>query len=221
MLAFDISQFFPLLNYQLLLLIIDKVELNCKVMTFFNNYLVGRKTKYLWNNFLSPSCSVDVGVGQESALSLILSALYLSPIFHILEKHLKNLKIPISIISFVNDSLFISQNKSISHLNTNNFCSYNTISSLLMRFELVVEHGKTEVFHFSRSHKVFNSSPLNLTAIGGSILLPKGTITKSLWTITSAYYERYNEELLFGYQCHMPSPLIWKTHFCGIFLVNN
>jgi len=180
MLAFDISQFFPSLNHQLLLLIMDKAELNCKVLTFFKNYLVGRKTKYLWNNFLSPSCSVDVGVGQGSALSLILSTLYLSPIFHILEKHLKNLKTPISIISFVNDSFFISQNKSISHLNTNIFYSYNAISSLLMRFELVVKHGKTEVFHFSRLHGVFNPPLLNLTAIGGSILLPKGTITKSL-----------------------------------------
>ena len=151
MLAFDISQFFPSLNHQLLPLIMDKVELNCKVLTFFKNYLVGRKTKYLWNNFLSSSCSVDVGVGQESTL-------YLSPIFHILEKHLKNLRISILIISFVDDSLFISQNKSISHLNANIFCSYNVISSLLTRFGLVVEHGKTEVFHFSRLHGVFNLS---------------------------------------------------------------
>jgi len=165
-LAFDISQFFPLLNHQLLPLIIDKAGLNCKVSTFFKNYLVGRKTKYLWNNFLSLSCSVDVGIRQGSAL-------YLSPVFHILEKHLKNLRIPILIISFVDDSLFISQNKSISHLNANIFYSYNVISSLLTRFRLVVEHGKTEVFYFSRLHRVFNPSPLNLTTIGGPILLPK------------------------------------------------
>ena len=144
----------------------DKAGLNRKVLTFFKNYLVGRKTKYLWNNFLSLSCSVDVGVRQESAL-------YLSPVFHILEKHLKNLRISILIISFVDDSLFISQNKSISHLNANIFCSYNVISSLLMRFRFVVEYGKTEVFHFSRLHGVFNSPLLNLTTIGDPILLPK------------------------------------------------
>ena len=147
MLAFDISQFFSLLNHQLLPLIIDKVGLDCKVSTFFKNYLVRRKTKYLWNNFLSPFCSVNVGVSQGSALSLILSALYL-------EKHLQILKIPILIIYFVNNGLFISQKKSISHSNTNLFCSYNIISSLLMRFSLVVEYRKTEVFHFSRSHGV-------------------------------------------------------------------
>jgi len=86
----------------------DKTGLDHKVSTFFKNYLVERKTKYLWNNFLSLSCSVDVGVRQGSALSPILSALYFSLIFHILEKCLKNPKIPILIISFVDDGLFIS-----------------------------------------------------------------------------------------------------------------
>jgi len=94
----------------------NKAVLDQKVLTFFKNYLVERKTKYFWNNFQSPFCSVDVGVGQESALSSILSS-----IFHILENCLKILKIPILIISFVDDSLFISQNKSISHSNTNFF----------------------------------------------------------------------------------------------------
>jgi len=172
-LVFDISQFFLSLNYQLLPLIMDKVELDHKVSTFFKNYLVGMKTKYLWNNFLSPLCSVDVSVSQRSALSLILSSLYLSPIFHILEKCLKTLKIPISIISFIDNGLFISQNKFIPHFNTNIFCSYNIISSLLMRFGLIVEHGKTEVFHFSRLYRAFNPLNLNLTTIQEPILLPK------------------------------------------------
>ena len=145
--------------------------LDCKVSTFFKNYLVGRKTKYLWNDFLSFLYSVDVGISQGSALSLILSSLYLSLIFHILEKCLKILKIPILIISFVDSGLFISQNKSIPHSNINLFCSYNVILSLLMRFGLVVEHRKTKVFHLSRLHGAFNPPPLNLTAIRGPILL--------------------------------------------------
>jgi len=79
-------QFFPLLNYQLLPLIIDKVGLDQKVLAFFKNYPVRRKTKYLWNSFQSLFCNVDIGVGQGSALLPILSTLYLSSIFHILEK---------------------------------------------------------------------------------------------------------------------------------------
>jgi len=51
---------------------------------------------------------VDIGVGQESALSPILSALYLSSTFHIFEKRTKNLipSISISFLPFVDDSLF-------------------------------------------------------------------------------------------------------------------
>ena len=57
---------------------------------------------------MSSVFNVNIGVGQGSALSSILSALYLLPFIYILEKCLKNLKIPISVISFVDNSLFIS-----------------------------------------------------------------------------------------------------------------
>ena len=85
----------------------------------------------------------------------------------------KNLKIPISLISFVDNRLFVSQNKSILHSNVNLFCSYNIMSSLLSKFGLIIKHGKTDVFHFSRAHGVFNPLLLDLSSIGGSLLLPK------------------------------------------------
>ena len=91
-LVFNISQFFLLLNYQLLLMILDKASFDSKISFFFQNYLVSRKTKYFWNNFSSPLFNVDIGVEQDSILSPILSALYLSPIFHIFEKRLKKSK---------------------------------------------------------------------------------------------------------------------------------
>jgi len=117
--------------------------------------------------------NVDIGVGQGSALSPILSVLYLSSVFHILEKRLKNLKILISVISFVDNGLFISQDKSFVVSNFNLFCSYWIMLSLLEQFELTIENGKMEVFHFSRIYRVFNSPPLDLTILGGSILHPK------------------------------------------------
>jgi len=107
-LTFDIIQFFLSLNHHLLILIMKKVGFNNCIISFIFNYLIDRKTNYFWNNFTFPIFNVNVGVGQGSALSSILSALYLSPFIYILENHLKNLKIPISIISFVNNSLFIS-----------------------------------------------------------------------------------------------------------------
>ena len=173
MLAFDIAQFFPLLNYHILTIILEKVGLDPKVALFFMDYLVKRKTNYNWNELSSPIFKVNVGVGQESVLSPILSALYLSPFLYILEKCLKILKILISFISFVDDGLIIAQNKSIVTLNSQLFCSYNILSKLLDKFGLVVEHSKTDIFHFNRSYRAFNPLLLDLLPIGGPVLKPK------------------------------------------------
>ena len=172
-LVFDISQFFLSLNHRLLALILEKASLDPKVMAFFANYLVQRRTNYLWNNFSSPMFDVNVRVGQRSALSPILSTLYLSPLLYILENWLKNLKIPISILSFVDNGLFIAQNKSFDISNSHLFCSYNVLSKLLNSFSLIIKHSKTEIFHFNRSQSVFNPPPLDLFPLGGLILQPK------------------------------------------------
>ena len=85
-LAFDIAQFFPSLNHHLLALIIGKAGFDPWVVKFFSNYLVNRKTKYF---FSSSIVDINMGVGQGSALSPILSALYLALFLHILKKCLK------------------------------------------------------------------------------------------------------------------------------------
>ena len=118
---------------------------------------------------------VDVRVGQGSALSPILSAFYLSSFLYILEKYLKIYNIPVSIILFVDDGLFISQDKSLISSNSHLFCSYNIMTKLLNKFGLIVEHLKTEVFHFNRLHGLFSQPPLDLSSIGGPILVPKNT----------------------------------------------
>ena len=107
-LAFDISQFFPSLNHNLLITVLSKADLKPKVSKFFADYLVQRKMNYIWNNLQSPDFEVNVSVGQESALFPILSALYLTLFLYILEKHLKILKIPIYMLSFVDDGLIIT-----------------------------------------------------------------------------------------------------------------
>ena len=85
------------------------------------------------------------------------------------------MKIPISIISFVDNGLFISQDKSFSISNSCLFCSYYVISNLLDKFGLIVEHSKTKVFHFFRSHGLFNPLPLDLLPLGRPILSPKNS----------------------------------------------
>ena len=174
-LAFDISQFFPSLNHQLLTLILKKAGLESKVSSFFTNYLVKRKTNYIWNDLHSPDFEINVRVGQGFALSPILSTLYLTLFLYILEKCLKNLKISISILLFVDNGLIVAQNKSLDMSNTHLFCSYNVLSKLLDNFGLVIKYTKTEIFHFNRSHGIFNPPPLDLLPIGGPTLCPKDT----------------------------------------------
>ena len=104
-----------------------------------------------------------------------MSALYILPVCHILEKHLKNLKIPVSFLSFVDNGLFIVQSKSLTVSNSILFCSYNIISSILDKFGLVLEHRTMEAFHFSRAQSILNPPSLNLLNIGRLILKPKNT----------------------------------------------
>ena len=78
-------------------------------------------------------------------------------------------------ISFVDNGLFVSQSKYILHSNTNLFCSYNIILSILLKYGLIIKHGKTDVFYFTRSHRTYNPPPLDLTPIGGPLLLLKKT----------------------------------------------
>jgi len=149
------------------------VGFNLQVVKFFSNYLIGRKTHYFWNSFTSPSFDVNIGVGQGSALSPILLALYLLPFLYTLENYFKILKISISILSFIDNGLLIAQSKYFHLSNSLLFCSYNVVSNLLSKFSLIVEYLKTEVFYLTRSQDSFNPPPLNLSSIGGPILCPK------------------------------------------------
>ena len=90
--AFDIAQFFPSLNHHFLSICLEKAGLNTNVRNFFSSYHSGRSTSYLWNSFVSPSFDTNVGVDQGSALSPILSAIYLAPIIKTFKKRIKNLK---------------------------------------------------------------------------------------------------------------------------------
>jgi len=90
-----------------------------------------------------------------------------------LKKRLKILKIPILVLSSVDNGLFISQNKSLHSSNSNLFDSYRIMSHLLKQFGLVIEHKKTEVFHFSRSQGIFNPSLLDLSILEEPVLFSK------------------------------------------------
>ena len=137
------------------------------VVGFFSNYLIGRYMQYRWNSFISSLFQTGVRVEQGSFLSPILSALYLVPILKIWEKRSKNLTIPIStsILSFVNNGLFISQEKNFKKMNTTLFTCFNILSSILQNFGLAIKHNKTEVFHFTQATKNTDLRPLDLSIV--------------------------------------------------------
>jgi len=94
-----------------------------------------------------------VGVGQGLALFSILSAIYLAAIIKTFKKRIKSLKenILTDILSFVDNSLLISQEKSYSLSSFFLLCSYNIISKILLDAGLIIEHSKTKLFHFTRA----------------------------------------------------------------------
>ena len=74
---------------------------------------------------------------------------------------------------FVNDRIFVFQEKSYEKLNMNLFCSYSIILFLFKQFGLVIEHNKSEVFHFSRLTKNNNPPLLDLQPLRDPLLYSK------------------------------------------------
>jgi len=172
--AFNIAQFFPSLNHNFLALCLAKAGLNANILNFFRSYHSNRSTTYTWNNFTSQKFATSVGVSQGSALSPILSAIYLAPIIKTFKKRIKNLKekIHTDILSFIDDGLLIFWEKSYELSSAFLLNSYNMISKIFSDAGLVIEYDKSKVFYFIRAHNPPNPS-IDLTSVRGPILHPK------------------------------------------------
>lgn len=81
-LLLDVSQFYPSINHTSMTGILRKQGFAPVLCTFFENYLVGRQTRFAFNGRLMAPTDFNVGVGQGSALSPILSGLYIAPVIH-------------------------------------------------------------------------------------------------------------------------------------------
>ena len=79
--AFDIAQFFPSLNHAFLLAVLRKQGFPSPVRRFLALYLTGWFMQYVWNSFTLPFFQADIGV----ALSPVLSALYIFPVFKLFD----------------------------------------------------------------------------------------------------------------------------------------
>jgi len=109
--AFDIAQFFPSINHDALMAILQKQGFPPLVVNFFASYLVGRSTSYTWNTFESDLRLADVGVGQGSALSPVLSALFIAPIMKLFR--LQAIRLGSTLLSYVDDGTAVTQSKSL------------------------------------------------------------------------------------------------------------
>ncbi|PPQ93215.1 hypothetical protein CVT25_015211, partial [Psilocybe cyanescens] len=183
--AFDVAQFFLSLNHEVLMAILQKLGFSDNVIKFFSHYLVGRSTQYTWCDFISNLRQADVGVGQGSALSLVLSALYLTLIMRLFE--LDPLTRGCFLLSYVDDGTLVVQSKSLLDNCEALKRAYSVIFKLFKRFGLALEHDKSEVFHFDRSHSKDNP-PVDLgyaLYTGATPLKPK-----LYWWYLGFYFDR-------------------------------
>jgi len=157
--AFDIAQFFPSLNHAMLLAILRKQGFSSVVTKFFASYLVDRFTAYMWGSFRSGPRQADIGVGQGSALSPVLSALYIAPVMKLY--HMNPVSLKMSLLSFVDDGTVAAQSKSLDENIETLEEGISLLLSLFVALGLVLEHSKTEYFIFDRSHSDY-SPPLDL-----------------------------------------------------------
>ena len=170
--AFDITQFFSFLNHSMLTSILSHFGFVNYIIDFFSDYFIDRSTQYSWNFFFSGACDADVDMEQGSALFPILSALYIAPLICICEHRAQAFNLDTCILSFVNNGLLISQGKTYNKTLPELYSSYRVVTDLMVMFGLVMEHDKSEIFHFSRVHNDLNPE-LDLLAIGAFTLKPK------------------------------------------------
>ncbi|RXW12052.1 hypothetical protein EST38_g13802 [Candolleomyces aberdarensis] len=183
--AFDVAQFFPSINHQFLLAVLKKQGFSSKVTAFFGSYLVDRFTSYAWNRDTSDPRRADVGVGEGSALSPVLSALVIAPVMKIFK--LRSVGLACTLISYVDDGDIIVQSPEIDTNCVMLRHAYGIVFDLFTGSGLAFEHDKTELFHFTRARTGFDRS-LDLgyaPYTGDNPLKPK-----TFWRYLGFYFDR-------------------------------
>ena len=146
--AFDIAQFFPSLNHDVLMVVIQKAGFPPVLGEFFRSYLTGRKTMYKWDDSVSGLCAADIGVSQGSGLSPVLSGLYIGPVMQLFS--FEPISKEVQLLSYVDDGTILTQSTHLVQNLPKLKKAYGVIYRLLTALGLVLEHDKSEVFHFSR-----------------------------------------------------------------------
>jgi hypothetical protein len=179
------------------------------VRKFFTSYLVGRGMRYLWNLFSSDRRSADMGVGQGSALSPVLSALYLAPVIKLFEFQAAHLEC--NVLSYIDDGTLIVQAKewgsNLDHLHQ----AYGIVFNLFECFGLVLQHDKSKLFHFTCKHGDTNP-PL---AFGWGLFTKETPLKpKEHWRYLGFFFDQH---LLFHEHVHLyATKAISMVHTMGM-----
>ena len=182
MVAFDFAQYFPSLNHEILIELLDRQGFTPQIVDFFSNYLVDRQTQYAWDNGLSPMFLSSVGVGQGSALFPILLALYLMLVlwrFYEKQAHA-------TLMSYVDDGTIIIQSPLVEGNLTKLKRAYKSVFELTSAMGLKLKHNKLEAFHFSRSGGPNPPVDLGYAPFTGDTLL----VSKKYWRYLEFFFDR-------------------------------
>ena len=120
-----------------------------RLVTFFRDYLAGRRSCFRWGNAVSPWFDLPaVGAGQGSALSPVLTNIYISPALHVLSPP-RATQSSSAIQFYVDDGLWIVTTPSIAENCRILQEKHRDTSTVLARLGLVTEDDKSELMHFA------------------------------------------------------------------------
>ena len=124
----------------------------------------------------------DVGVGQGSALSPILSSLYLAPLLF----RFDSLPGRAVLLSYVDDVTILVQSKTWNDNLRKLTNAYQHVFDFAESMGLVLEHSKSEVSHFSRSSREVNPLiDLGYTPFTGDTPL----VSKDIWRYLGFFFD--------------------------------
>jgi hypothetical protein len=169
--AFDIAQFFLLLNHKVVFEVFSRLGFPAVLGPFLWSYLVGRHTTYKWDSFTSDPFTADMGVGQGSAMSPVLLALYLTLIMR--RFRTSDVGCKVDLMSYVDDGTVIAQSCRVEDNLPLLKEAYEWLFCMFKSLGLVLEHDKS-FFLFLFLYQQFITQCLN--AVRGPIIQTECTL---------------------------------------------
>ena len=149
-LAFDVAQFFPSMQHDLLIQILARYGFDPAYQAFFRSYLADRSTRFVWGSRTSDRtfAAPGVGAGQGSALSPILTNIYISPALHVVCPIATDSPPRAPLTFYVDDGLIVGTAATTLDVHNRLRDTYELCATQLTRLGLFIEDAKTDYCHF-------------------------------------------------------------------------